>query len=199
MKIKDSINKKFNKMTILNIVGKRKVKCKCDCGNIKECDWYDLKKEKIKGCGCQKNSFFLKKLAKARAYDLMKIGKLNRGGDHWPKKDREFKYLLRKIQSNSSRKDCFLKIEDLKDIWEKQKGICPYTKIKLNLPVSSSNPNPYISYLMASVDRIDSKKPYIKENIQFVSRNINYAKNSLTHEQMLNFIDMIKNGGGEKS
>ena len=54
---------------------------------------------------------------------------------------------------------------------------------------------------MASVDRIDSSKPYIKDNIQFVSRNMNYAKNIMSHEQMLEFIKLIiennKLGGGE--
>ena len=43
-----------------------------------------------------------------------------------------------------------------------------------------------------SIDRIDSSKPYTKDNIQFVSRNINYAKHSLSHEQMLEFLKMIK-------
>lgn len=199
MKIKEAIGKKFNKMTVLNIVGNKRVNCKCDCGNIKECGWYDLKRERIKGCGCQKNTPEIKEKLKNNAYHLMQKGILNRGGDRWPKKDREFKYLLRKVQTNSRRKDCFLNIEDLKQVWEKQKGICPYTNIRLKLPISSSNPNPYISYMMASVDRIDSSKPYTKENIQFVSRNINYAKNTLTHEEMLKFINIIKNGGGEKS
>jgi hypothetical protein len=191
MKIKDSVGKKFNKMAVLNIIGNRRVKCKCECGTVKDCDWYDLKKEKIKGCGCQRNTPEIKENLKKNAYKLIKNGILNRGGDRWPKKDREFKYLLRKIQSNSRRKNCSLTIDDLKEVWINQKGICPYTKIQLKLPVSSSNPNPDISYMMASVDRIDSSKPYIKDNIQFVSRNINYAKNTLTHDQMFEFVNLI--------
>jgi hypothetical protein len=31
----------------------------------------------------------------------------------------------------------------------------------------------------------------VKENIQFVSRNINYAKNTMSHEDTLNFIKII--------
>jgi hypothetical protein len=109
-----------------------------------------------------------------------------------------FKYLLRKIKYGfSKRKPCYISLDDLKDVWARQNGKCVYTNIELALPASSSNPNPKISYLMASVDRIDSSKPYCKDNIQFVSRNINYAKNNLSHQQMVDFINMIKKYGGE--
>lgn len=50
---------------------------------------------------------------------------------------------------------------------------------------------------MASVDRIDSSKGYEKDNIQYVSRNINYAKGILSHQQMLDFINLIKKDGRE--
>lgn len=190
MKMIDRIGEKYNKLTIIGIISPRKVKCKCDCGNEKEIDFRDIKRERIKGCGCQQNTPELRKKAKNRAYRLQKEGILKIGGSHYPLKDREFKYILRKLKFNKRRKECFLNIEDLKDVWINQNGVCPYTKIKLVLP-TSNKPNPDVSYKVASVDRIDSSKPYTKENIQFVSRNANYAKNVLTHEQMLNFIDII--------
>jgi len=65
------------------------------------------------------------------------------------------------------------------------------------LPIGSANPNPEISYKMASTDRIDSSKDYIKENIQYVSRNINLAKGTLSHQEMLDFINLIKKDGRE--
>jgi hypothetical protein len=40
---------------------------------------------------------------------------------------------------------------------------------------------------LASLDRIDSSKGYIKGNIQFVSVIANYAKNEMTHDEMLYF------------
>jgi hypothetical protein len=191
MKMIDRIGEKYNKLTIIEIISSRRVKCKCDCGNEKEFDFRDIKRERVKGCGCQQNSLQLRELARKRVLEYRKKGIFKTtGGDFYPKENREFKYILRKIKSNKKRKECFITIDDLKEIWKKQNGVCPYTKIELKLP-TTSKPNPDISYNVASVDRIDSSKPYEKNNIQFISRNANYAKNILTHEQMLKFINII--------
>lgn len=198
-RMKDYVGKKINKMLILEVVKRRVVKCQCECGTIKNCDWQDLKRNRIIGCGCQINTPQLREKARERAYDFLEKGILNKGGDYYPTEDREFKYILKRLK-DKNRKECFLLLEDLKNIWNKQNGICPYSKIKLKLP-THSNPNPDVQYYMASVDRIDSSKPYIKDNIQFVSRNMNYAKNVMSHEQTLEFIKLIiennKFGGGE--
>lgn len=194
--IQEHIGEKFNKMLVLEIIKGRIVKCQCDCGNIKECDIQDLKRNRIKACGCQRNNPEMRKEAKLRAYKLLENGTLNKGGDHYPKKDREFKYFLKILKSSKGRKDSFLNIDDLKEVWNSQNGICPYSKIKLSLP-THSNYKPDLPYNMASVDRIDSSKPYTKNNIQFVSRTMNYAKNNMTHEQTLEFIKiLIKNNKG---
>lgn len=199
MKIKESIGEKFNKMTILNIIGNKKVNCKCDCGSIKECNFYDLKRGRIKGCGCQKNTPEIREKLKNNAYKLIENGLLNKGGDHHEKEYRGFKYFLKSIKNNG-RKDCFIDLKDLKYIWEKQKGVCIYSKIPLCLPTHKNN-KPDVDYKVASVDRIDSSKPYTKDNIQYISRTMNYAKNKLTHAEMCEFINIIifsyKNGGGE--
>lgn len=196
MKMIDNLNKKYNNMLVIEILDKRMVKCKCDCGKKKICDLYDLRRNRIKGCGCQRFTTKLKESRRKLAYKLIKKGILNKGGDHYPKKHREFRYFYNLI-NRSNRKACFVTIEDLIEVWNKQNGICPYSKIKLNLP-THSNPNPNEPYYMASVDRIDSSKPYTKDNIQFVSRTMNYAKNSMTHEQTINFLKLIiENYNGE--
>lgn len=53
----DIIGKKFNKITILDIVGKNKsyniiVKCLCDCGNTFETLYTRVKHGRTKSCGC---------------------------------------------------------------------------------------------------------------------------------------------------
>jgi len=197
-RMKDYIGTKINKMLILEVVKRRVVKCQCDCGTIKNCDWQDLKRNRIIGCGCQTNTPELREKARTRAYDLLEKGILNKGYLRIVE-DKEFKYILKKLK-DIKRKKCYLTVEDLKEVWNKQNGICPYSKIQLNLPTYSL-PNVDVSYKMASVDRIDSSKPYTKDNIQFVSRNMNYAKNVMSHEQTLEFIKIIvennKFGGGE--
>jgi len=198
-RMKDYVGEKFNKMLVLEVVKRRVVKCQCDCGTVKNCDWQDLKRNRIIGCGCQINNLELREKARERVYDFLEKGIFKKGGDNYPKEDREFRYILKRLK-DKNRKKCYLTLEDLKNIWNKQNGICPYSKIKLKLP-THSNPNPDVQYYMASVDRIDSSKPYIKDNIQFVSRSMNYAKNVMSHEQTLEFIKLIiennKSGGGE--
>jgi hypothetical protein len=78
---------------------------------------------------------------------------------------------------------------DLKEQWEKQKGICTYSKIKLILP-TYANTNIDIRY-RASLDRIDSNKGYTKENIHFVSTAINYMKSTMSHKETIDFLDQI--------
>lgn len=183
------INKKYNKLKIIKLIDSKTVECLCDCGNIKKCNLYDIKRNRIKACGCAKNTLELRKAAKERACLMIDSGILNRGGDFHSKEYREFKYIL-KCLKNSGRKKCEVSLEDLKSVWDRQGGMCVYSKIKLKLP-SHSNNNPGLPYEIASVDRIDSSKPYSVDNIQYVSRNINYAKHKMSHEQMMEFMKEI--------
>lgn len=67
---------------------------------------------------------------------------------------------------------------------ERQKGICPYTGWILELPHHRNKiRNPKI----ASLDRIDSSKGYVIENLQFVSMMANFAKNNFTEDEMQYF------------
>ena len=80
-------------------------------------------------------------------------------------------------------------IEDLKDQWEIQNGVCPYTGIQLILSsYSKINKNPIYS---ASLDRRDSGRGYIKGNIVWVSRVANWMKNDMTEEMVMEFIDLL--------
>jgi hypothetical protein len=195
MKRKDCIGKTFGYLTLLEVLPNDKVKCKCSCGTLRLFNWKDIRRGKTKGCGCRRNTPELRALAKERAIQFQKEGILNRG---YVRKDAKcpFRYILRML-NKPNRKPCNLKIEDLKQVWKQSGGVCPYTNIKLTLPLGSANPNPEISYKMASIDRIDSSKGYIKGNIQYISRNINLAKGTLTHQQMLDFMNLIKKDGRE--
>lgn len=82
-----------------------------------------------------------------------------------------FRYYFR--NSKSRFKDFTLNLEDIKNQWDKQKGICPYTGFNLLL-YKKNNTHPY--HLRASLDRIDSSKGYTKDNVEFISLPINYLK-----------------------
>lgn len=74
--------------------------------------------------------------------------------------------------------------EYLKQLWDSQHGICPYTGFDMELIGNSLN--------QASLDRIDSTKGYIKGNVEFVCLFINLAKNKFPKEDVQEFIERLK-------
>lgn len=86
-------------------------------------------------------------------------------------------------------KENSLTLEDLKEVWEKQNGVCVYSKVKLIEASNSKRNNPI--YAM-SLDRIDSSVGYHKDNIQFISIAMNHLKNKMTHQEMLEMLEIIK-------
>lgn len=73
-----------------------------------------------------------------------------------------------------------------KQMWEKQKGICPYTGITMSLQRPGTQPH------TASLDRIDPNKGYVDGNVEFVCRFINLGKNEHSKQEILDFISQIK-------
>jgi hypothetical protein len=102
-----------------------------------------------------------------------------------------FKIYLNKGRISLSKHKCEIDVIYLKEMWDKQKGICPYTGIKMILPKNTKEYS-IRSLKKASLDRIDSSKDYIKGNVEFVCCAINLAKNSFTRKEMEIFISEIK-------
>ncbi len=97
-----------------------------------------------------------------------------------------FREFLRR--SKRRNKEVEITAEYLKQIWDKQKGICPYSKISLVLPKGKGN----CKIKTASLDRIDSIFGYIEGNLQFVSMSINFLKSDMSHDKVLELIELIK-------
>lgn len=103
----------------------------------------------------------------------------------------QFREHLRRIRRRKKHYD--ITLEDLKEIWDSQDGICPYTKIKLTNPSGNKEKDNKIpKHMLASIDRIHPEFGYIKENVQFVSMLINFAKWNLTDVEIREFITIIK-------
>ena len=189
--MKDYTGENFNNVTIIkHLTTKGEVEYRCICGYTKTGNIYDIKRGKIKGCG--KGKCRIRPNQKDIILKLMEEGKMNRGGDHHPKKFREFKYLM-KCMKNSNRKCCEVTLEDLNDIWNEQSGKCIYSGVDLQLPTHTNSLKDVDPWFVASIDRIDSTKPYIKGNIQFISKTLNYAKPKMPHKKMLEFLCFLKN------
>lgn len=108
----------------------------------------------------------------------------------------EFREHLRRINSRCKRNKIYtnVSLQDLKDIWEAQDGVCPYTSIKLKNPSWNRKRDSLEipKHERASIDRINPELGYVRGNIQFVSMLINFAKWSLTDKEMHDFIRIIR-------
>jgi len=178
-----------------------KTKVKCDsCGNEFEKENKEInrcKKEKMgnfcnRGCVATYKNLNLpadhyKKLYKK--YPVFKGYENNRKNELSP-----FKIYLNKGRASIKKHLDSINIDAnyLKQLWESQNGLCPYTGIKMLLPDSSSKYHSIKSLKKASLDRIDSNKGYIKGNVEFVCYAINLAKNNHKKEEMIMFIKEIK-------
>ena len=78
------------------------------------------------------------------------------------------------------------------EVWDKQNGICPYTRIKMELGRTSSDEDMKKTPTKASLDRIDPNIGYIQGNVEFVCYCVNVMKNDFTKEEMIDFINLIK-------
>lgn len=102
----------------------------------------------------------------------------------------KFRETLRraKMHSKAKNREFTITLQDLKEVWENQKGKCVYTGIELELPEYDITPH---LTKMASLDRIDSSKGYTKDNIQFISSCINLMKNNLSDSEIKKFLKEI--------
>jgi len=87
--------------------------------------------------------------------------------------------------------DMNVDLKYLKELWDKQKGLCIYTKIPLKL-VPNANPKKSIKDLdCATVDRIDSNRGYVRGNIQFCCQFANLGRGNATDERTKEIIRKI--------
>lgn len=99
----------------------------------------------------------------------------------------KFRYHFRNIQKRQQ--DVDITIEDLKEQWDLQNGICEFTGTQLILSTYTKIiKNPIYT---ASLDRKDNSKGYVKGNIRWVSRPINYMKNDMSDDMLWEICRLI--------
>lgn len=106
------------------------------------------------------------------------------------------KKILRDIHHNALKRSKKLSVnitvEDIKELYKKQNGLCSLSGLKMTFDVYVVKENQHIinKYNM-SVDRIDSNKGYEKDNIQLVCAIINRMKTDLEDKEFINFCKII--------
>lgn len=86
-------------------------------------------------------------------------------------------YLLAKAKQ---RKQCFIDINFLDDLWRKQDGLCALTGWPMTMVLGKGKVS-----TNASIDRIDASLPYTKQNVQLVCLAANVAKSDLSHDMFV--------------
>lgn len=171
-----------------------KVECIClNCGK----SFLKAKNEYNRRIRLNKANFYCSSKCHAQKFGTVSFGDninkipIRQQSNFKPVKQDPFRYYLKVCKLRKDKFEVSIDIPYLKEIWNNQKGLCNYTGIVLVLSTHTSGKSD--KRFAASIDRIDSSKGYIKGNIQFVSSCINLMKNDLTHEQTIEFINIIKN------
>ncbi len=99
-------------------------------------------------------------------------------------------FRVAKRHAQEKGRDFNLTLEYLKQLWDEQKGICPYTGWKLDNPRTSGGKR-IKSPTRASLDRKDSSKGYVVGNVQFVCFMANCAKNEFNENELINFCEAV--------
>ena len=111
----------------------------------------------------------------------------------------QFRYVMRSVKRRVNKGETDLTLEFLRDIWKRQQGICPLTGWSISLPEGSSKPGNNSSIYRASLDRIDSSKGYIKDNVRFIAIIANYCKHSFSDDEVKLFCKaVVENNNLEK-
>lgn len=90
-----------------------------------------------------------------------------------------------KIRANNKNLEFDLDLEFLLYLWEKQKGKCYYTNRDLSLIINDQN--------KLSIDRIDSSKGYVKNNVVLCCNIVNYIKLDLSENDFSKIIIELYN------
>ena len=164
------VKKRFGKLVVLERASNRNTRqswwlCECDCGKKKEIRGIKLVNEITRSCGCLKRTQI--------PYNYLGCNDLS--GKHWNSIKRHAKE--RNLEVN-------LTIEEAWNKFEKQNKKCALSGVDITLTRNNKQQT-------ASLDRIDSKKDYSTDNIQWVHKDINMMKRDLNNNDFITYCKKI--------
>lgn len=185
---RDLTNKRFTDWFVLSFAersnkGVIKYKVKCKCGYVGIVSGPDLERKKSKRCkSCAVKYRYSKK-------PNMLVGNKSPAWKGYKDIPRA---IFTKCKYGAKKRNIVFEvtIEDLQEIWEKQKEKCIYSNRVLffNNKSFSTKDKKDQMFDFASLDRRDSSKGYIKGNIQWVAQSVNLAKHAYSEEEFLKLI-----------
>lgn len=173
--IKDIVRERYSKGTYTFAV------CDCSYCNKKNIKIHlsNILNNRAKSCGCRKDHF--KHISGKNAWNWKGCEEIH--GTFFSKIKRAAK--RRKIPFE-------ITIEFIWKLFLKQKRKCIYTGIELTFGVYDRKAITGIRQT-ASLDRIDSTKGYIKGNVQWVHKDINWMKQHFTQKKFIHYCNLVTN------
>jgi hypothetical protein len=176
---KVKINDKFNKLTVIEKDTRKSTRnrtywlCKCDCGNYSSVLTYGLYKNKILSCGCTRKSKGWKK------YKSKYPGELR-------------SYIWSRMKKHAEYRNLEFSITPIEawNLFLKQDRKCALTGIELFFV---SNAAAKLGQTTASLDRIDSSRGYILDNIQWIHKDLQFMKSDFTQEEFIKYCHLVSN------
>ncbi len=170
-KVQVEINKKYNKLTILECIDNRHengvyVKCLCDCGKNITIELYKVKKGENKSCGCAVEEAQVK-------YKL--LNSLS-----------AYKKLYRHYVNSAIERNLIFELspEDFIEIVKQDCYYCghkPSNKIKVNSSLAFYN----------GIDRVNNSLGYLKINSVSCCTACNYGKRAMTEEEYISHCENV--------
>lgn len=178
MKRLNLIGKKFNDFTVLSVFGKDKnghlkYIVKCSCGNEKIVYGTHLVRNKTKSCGHE---------SRKGPKHLQWTGYEGISGNWWSS------HIGRYIKPNGSKRNSRVNISvtiTKKEMWElflKQNKKCALSGLDITIENKKGT---------ASIDRIDPKKGYVLENVQWVHKDLNRMKNIFSESYFIEICKLV--------
>ncbi len=145
--------------------------CRCSCGTEKDVLSSHLVQGQSLSCGCLR--------LKGKEHKSW-TGHEGITGQQWGQ-------ILRSANGSKGRRllEFTITIEYAWELYVKQKGLCALSSLPITLRTGWTNPG------NASLDRIDSGKGYIPDNVQWVHKDINLMKNKLNQEYFISLCQQV--------
>lgn len=175
------IGNKYNYLTIIGTEYNDNLKtwcakCVCDCGRETIDTLRKVKNGEKKTCGSKDCQFHLDLIRMNGSLGTETTGYKDILGSVWA---------IWRLGAKKRKIDFMITMEDTWDIFENQNKKCALTGIPLKFRKGMNREQ------TASLDRIDSAKPYTKDNVQWVHKEINRMKGALLDDEFIEYCKKV--------